>query len=952
MHAFAVQTNVEATHRDFDKGLMWKMRKGQESKFWGWYCAALKRSETLTLREIPGVVRPIRFDLVASENSTASEEGPSSIVKIMQDVIRNSFEISGERLELVCVVTSMEKGNMTKYRFQFPYCVTDARYINTYIRDKIITELSEVDILGTTKREVIASALRTDVEWNIYGSDEMYLESIYTHDKPSVPLEAVFNPKGANPFPGDQEQGLPAFLSTTYCRVPTMVKSKLRTTLMKARSLPISSIMQSNYSAELIPQRMHQQGSMYQSNQYAAGPNLPTLGAAHRQMQQGYPGYGQQGQQGYPGYGQQGQQVAGNMYAGMSSVPECIGDEDEIEILEKLFPMISTDRADCLGDCIEIGRSVYACYEGKRTGLAKWIAFVESSNTDQIDANECRKHWLSFANTTSMGIRNIGWYARADSPARYKQWNDDRISRQMLLALNLTHTDVARLFWLKHWLDYVCTDLNGHGWYKFENHRWRTMRRGVFIRKLVSRQFRQMIEKERTKLSFKIQNTEAMIFKGTSEAMIKKMGALIDKLGKQQFKGLLVKELAEFFHDEDFEDRVDKNPDLTGLDNGVVEICQGIARIRTGRPGDYITKTTGVSIPKDMSWQHPKVLECIKWFKQCFSEFPNIDNGLTEPDHSLVHYFLRIGASILKSGNNDKVLIFFLGILGNNSKSMIKKLFEYAFGDYCVTFNASVFSSKPRGSGPTPEMAQAMGAKVAFANEPEADDPFRSNFLKVASGDDRFFARKCNKDGGSIEATFLLIMLANQIPPMHADDAMKDRVRSVPFDSVWTYNAPDNEEDQYKERKYKRDRFFSGRIRSMAPAFLWILKEMYSEYSTVGLNEPVSVLNSTKKYWEDNDVFSIFINERVNPVYLHGTQSRENPQGRLDTNVALTVPAAHSAFSVWLPTYSTHMRQPGRSTLKAEMSRRLGNPTEQGWLGYTLAVANNNNFGASRDYAG
>ncbi|PCJ29172.1 MAG: hypothetical protein COA94_02360 [Rickettsiales bacterium] len=593
-----------------------------------------------------------------------------------------------------------------------------------------------------------------------------------------------------------------------------------------------------------------------------------------------------------------------------------IGSEDDKKIVLELLPMVSVERACNLQDCMRIGRSLHVCYDGSVEGLSKWVDFV--SNDDILDEEDCNMEWRHMFDSKSMGLRNIGYYAELDSPLEYDEWNNIRFCKQLELALGLAHTDVARLVWLTCWTSYLCTRIDGNGWYYYDGNKWVTMDKGVKLRKYVSNEFRSLLERKRTNLSRQLEGPGTPS-KKLGERALDNISALICKLGITAYKTCVVKELAEFFYDETFMERLDTNMHYTGLSNGVIEICKGEAFIRIGMPGDYISKSTNIRMPSDITYESGPVVECMTWFKKCFC------------DNELVRYFLRMSASLLMGGNQDKLIMFFLGAKGDNSKTTIKKLFEKSFGDYCATFNPNLFTKEMSNSGPSPELEKGKGTKVAFINEPSPDSPWGSSLIKTISGGDRYFARKNRDDGGYIESSFMLIILANMIPPMSPEDAVKNRLKSLPFDSTFVNDPPESEEERWERRIFKGEKNFSNRFNVLAPYFLWIIASMYTSYHKHGLKEPTQVIESTKQYWSDNDIYEIYIRQCLHRVTIDDTDE-------IDTNIKLLVVDAYTKFTQWMTSYSSHIRVPSRSVFINEMKKkyRLGNPIRDEWVGFTI----------------
>src|SRR5690606_39029632 len=115
---------------------------------------------------------------------------------------------------------------------------------------------------------------------------------------------------------------------------------------------------------------------------------------------------------------------------------------------------------------------------------------------------------------------------------------------------------------------------------------------------------------------------------------------------------------------------LDINTELTCVTNGVLEVNGNTVEFRPSKPQDYISKCVNIPYHSSYSNDHPQVRECYKWFGQVFT------------DKDMLHHFLKFCASCLRGGNNDKIFPIWTGD-GDNSKSMMVKLFESTFGEYC-----------------------------------------------------------------------------------------------------------------------------------------------------------------------------------------------------------------------------------------------------------------------------
>ena len=76
----------------------------------------------------------------------------------------------------------------------------------------------------------------------------------------------------------------------------------------------------------------------------------------------------------------------------------------------------------------------------------------------------------------------------------------------------------------------------------------------------------------RTSISVKVNDSVDNNFKDSAEVLIKKIGVLISKLKSRPFKqNVLLESLEKFFVDK-FDDKLDSNPDLMGMLNGILRL--------------------------------------------------------------------------------------------------------------------------------------------------------------------------------------------------------------------------------------------------------------------------------------------------------------------------------------------------------------------------------------------
>ena len=611
---------------------------------------------------------------------------------------------------------------------------------------------------------------------------------------------------------------------------------------------------------------------------------------------------------------------ANNSKVGNSDTPD--GEECFGELAERFLPMMSRDRVESDHYWIDVGKSLYGTFDGSERGLELWIRFTERS--DNHTAEECQTLYQTFYENNNHTVRTLAWYARIDSPEEYDRWHKEWYTPYLDKATSCLDADVAEALYRVYWLDFACSSLGKSSLYHYRNNIWKKLDNGHTLRSLMSGEFISIFEKYRTVVSIRIQDTTDTRMKESAEILVKKICILITKLKKRNFKNNVLSECLEKFYIEEFENKLDSNADLMGMVNGIMEAGDHEAVVRPGKPEDYVSKSTGLIWRNDLHWKHPLVIRLLEWLTKVF------------PNKQLLDYFGKISASCLKGKNSDKLFPIMTG-QGDNSKSMIKKVFEACFGAYCITFPTTLFTTKRAAGGPDPAVARSKFAHVAFAQEPDADDPLKNGTIKEMTGGDKFFARFLQDNGGEIAPMFTLFLMCNTVPIIpHSDKAMKNRVRLMPYLSTWTSNPPRTMDEQYKQRIFKKDPYFESQIPELAPAFMWYLVQMYAKYRKEGLQEPEIVTQSTTEYWNDNDIYLQFINENIERAYLRNDNGKAEKV--VDEEAKITISEMYSRFREWFKDSFNSLKLPDRSIVKGELEQRMGKTHLRAWSGIKMKV--------------
>jgi len=595
--------------------------------------------------------------------------------------------------------------------------------------------------------------------------------------------------------------------------------------------------------------------------------------------------------------------------------------EDAVQLIR----MINISRLKIEMIWMEVGRSLFNITRGSKMGFEIWKMFAEKTGLSGSVCNEMpssgpgrsrtltcdAEAYYSFTGSKNT-MRTLAYYAKLDNPEQFNKWQKAGTVALINKAVSdVTDNAMAKAIHRHLWMNYA---YDGDKWYQFENHKWHVNRQ-LNLQKNISGSFVNIITNIRDTLSGEIVKSKDPNFKKMSEIQMKAYTDAIKRVSGTTFKEKIIRECRELFHDYNgvnFNQHQNADINITGCEDCIIETYEDKVVVRAGRPDDFLTISTGcVLAGMDMHDKHPLVLKLMDWLTKVY------------PDPDLLKHFLKFSASCLRSGNADKLFAIFSGG-GDNSKSMIVKLFEAAFGPYCIKFAEEMVTQAARSSsGPTPELAQAKWAKIAFIDEPEENRPLLAGRIKRMTGGDSYFARNCNEDGGKITSTFKLVLTCNDVPSFpKKEKALTSRVGIFPHISTWIHNPPEDPEEQMKQRLFKMDTRFEATIKPMAPAFLWLCTKYYGAYIREGLKAPEIVRTRTMEYWASSDVFGKFVSSCM--VALE------------DKNLFVTTNQVGAVFKDWLMFAFPSMKPHNFDTIVKEMSVRLGPPKDNIWAGYRL----------------
>jgi putative DNA primase/helicase len=277
------------------------------------------------------------------------------------------------------------------------------------------------------------------------------------------------------------------------------------------------------------------------------------------------------------------------------------------------------------------------------------------------------------------------------------------------------------------------------------------------------------------------------------------------------------------------------NPDktLNGTPNGTIESTTG--KLREPRKDDMITKRTSVA-PIALESFDPE-LDCPKWIAFL--------NQATGNDPELIRFLQQWCGYCLTGLTIEHALVFIYGP-GGNGKSVFMNIICDILGDYAVTAGMDVFTASKSDRHPQ-ELARLAGVRLVCASETTEGRAWDETRIKTMTGGDPITARFMRQNDFTFIPQFKLMIAGNNRPVLrNVDDAMRRRINIVPF------TRKPEKPDPYLESKLREER---------AGILSWMMAGCV-DWHTNRLARPEVVKKATAGYFDEQDVFGQWIEER------------------------------------------------------------------------------------------
>ena len=541
----------------------------------------------------------------------------------------------------------------------------------------------------------------------------------------------------------------------------------------------------------------------------------------------------------------------------------------DIEISKKLALILSVERASSYAEWLEVG---YCLNSISQTLLPAWIAFSKKWSMFN-NSDECERQWDWFNrnNNHNYTIGSLHYWAKNDNPGEYKDIIRDSLSSLVHSSVGSSgsHADVANVIFHYFKDCFVCANIKDNTWFHFNENKggkWEETEMGHELRSRLSYDivdvfnYYAKIYSDRAKALLLEDEDAAKLQDDKNTKCLKIMVQLKDS----GYKDKVMKECKEKFYDKTFIEKLNDKKNLIGFDNGIYDLNKSV--FRCGLPSDYVSLTTGYSLPVDIK-NLPVDLEEINDLVSSMDDYDELNDALDDfltkvfPINSVREYTLRFLSSCLSGEIREEKFYFWTGS-GGNGKSKLVELIDFVLGDYSKSMDVAFLTTK-RGSSSSasPELENIKNARFVYMSEPEKSDLIYVGKLKQMTGGDKMTTRALFKGTTQFKPQFKIVLMCNDLPQLGGNDGgIWRRIEVVKYLAKFTDNERSVNHDRYQ---YLADNQLTAKLEQWKLVFIIKLLQKYIDYDKEGTCPPEEVKDETKQYKTSNDIIANWVDDCI-----------------------------------------------------------------------------------------
>lgn len=592
---------------------------------------------------------------------------------------------------------------------------------------------------------------------------------------------------------------------------------------------------------------------------------------------------------------------------------------ENFEFIKSLINILSPERANDYKLWFEVGACLFNISENL---INLWIDFSKTS--PKYKDGECEQYWNLKFKKDNLGIASLIFWAKSDNPIEFEKIRRNSIRYKLENSVKSpSHYDIANVVLEMYKHQYVCVSIKNKKWYAFNGLHWEPSEQGMCIRFLLSKDIANEYIKYSVECGQKMlqlnsgdNNSENdNIISGLQER-IKSANKIASCLKTTGFKDNVLRECSELFYDSTFMNKLDNNPSLIGVQNGVYDLEK--REFRVGRPDDYISRK--VNVPYiDFDNENPETSRKIDIINDFFNKILPIES---------VRKYMWLTIASCLDGNPDAKFPILTGT-GGNGKTILLEFLEETFGEYACKVSTTIFTAKSSSpSTASPEIARLRNVRIVSAEETEEGSTLNVARMKELTGGNKISCRKLFEDLEEFKPQAHYFLVCNNLPKINSDDGGTwRRIHIVEFISSFVDN-PEDERYEGNLYVYKKDPQISQKLYECRDVFFsYLVNVFYQEFIKKDrkIDEPKEVQMGTNAYRQENDLYFQFIKERI-----------EKRPGHI-----MKIPEVYIEFSFWFKESGYDGKPPNREQLKKYFEKKFGpygnsRLKNDGWRGYAI----------------
>ena len=543
--------------------------------------------------------------------------------------------------------------------------------------------------------------------------------------------------------------------------------------------------------------------------------------------------------------------------------PYKIVEEEELKLIQGLVTCLSQERASDYSKWLSVGLCLHNLNNDKL--LPDWKKF--SSQDESYDEHICDQKWNSFNNNhegSKLGMGSLRWWAKNDDEKEYNKVLRKNLGSQIEKSIDKgpeAHHLLALVIHKYYENQFICVDINDD-WYFFNGIRWKNTKKANELKTRIHSDIYNIYHEYSKDYKDKRESCEegSRDYKYYDDSH-SRCCDFQKKLLQENYVNTIIGALRHIFYKEDIMEDFDSNLDLIGFENGIYDLKSSV--FREGRPEDYVTLSTKVSIPvskEDLPLELDDLVPKMESIPNYDLLFEGMFSFISQiiPDEELRDYAMRFISKCMSGENRDEGFYIWTGS-GGNGKSKLNDLIKLCLGQYACNLPVTVLTQKRKAAGSAnPEMAITRGKRWVYLQEPDVKETLNVGEMKEITGNDVIQARALYKEPFEFVPQFKLIMMCNDLPKIPSnDDGTWRRLEAVPFMSRFVkVEDVDESNHRYLMEDVKR------KLPHWVIPFLTVLFKEWRLYDTEGIHIPDIVKDKTSSYRNENDIVGQWITDQ------------------------------------------------------------------------------------------